>query len=101
MRAGLEFHPMYSGRMGLHRMPIYEYQCRSCHHQFEQLVRTGDTPACPRCQGQDLERLISQITVSSEQTRQQSIAKARRQGEGVRREKQQAEIDEIKHHHDH
>lgn len=63
-------------------------------------MRTGDTPACPACHGQDLERLISQIVVSSDQTRQQSIAKARRQGEGVRREKQQAEIDEIKHHHD-
>ncbi len=54
---------------------------------------------CPTCQGQDLERLISQIVVSSEQTRKQSMAKARRAGEGVRREKQQAEIDEIKHHH--
>ena len=80
-------------------MPIYEYQCRSCHLQFEQLVRTGDKPVCPTCQGQDLERLISQIVVSSEQTRKQSMAKARRAGEGVRREKQQAEIDEIKHHH--
>ena len=32
-------------------MPIYEYECRGCGHQFEQLIRTGDTPACPSCHG--------------------------------------------------
>jgi putative FmdB family regulatory protein len=40
-------------------MPLYEYECRDCGHQFEALVRRGDTPSCPSCKGQDLERLLS------------------------------------------
>ena len=37
-------------------MPIYEYLCRTCHHEFELLVEADDTPACPRCQAEQLER---------------------------------------------
>ena len=57
-------------------MPIYEYACRGCGHEFEQLVRTGDTPACPSCQGQDLERLLSHVSMSSENTRDKDVAQA-------------------------
>ena len=28
-------------------MPLYEYVCRACHHEFEALVRAQDPP--PRC----------------------------------------------------
>lgn len=32
-------------------MPIYEYQCKPCGHQFEVLIRTqSDLPKkCPKC----------------------------------------------------
>ena len=40
-------------------MPLYEYECRLCGQQFEALVRGGDTPSCPSCKAQDLERLLS------------------------------------------
>ena len=30
-------------------MPIYEYTCKSCGHEFEELIRAGETPACPKC----------------------------------------------------
>ena len=34
-------------------MPIYEYRCASCAHEFEKIVRvTGDNPHCPECDGQ-------------------------------------------------
>ena len=42
-------------------MPIYEYQCEACHHQFEAWQRMSD-PAiseCPNCQGHDVHKLIS------------------------------------------
>jgi putative FmdB family regulatory protein len=42
-------------------MPLYEYTCRKCSHVFEELVRVGETPACPKCKSQDLERLMSQV----------------------------------------
>ena len=31
-------------------MPIYEYACSDCGHQFEALVRSTTTPQCPQCQ---------------------------------------------------
>lgn len=31
-------------------MPIYEYACQQCSHEFETLVRSADdTPKCPKC----------------------------------------------------
>ena len=30
-------------------MPIYEYACESCGHEFEVLVRGSEKPACPSC----------------------------------------------------
>ena len=49
-------------------MPIFEYQCASCRHEFETLVRTGDVPACPTCAGQELTKLISLPAIKSEST---------------------------------
>lgn len=40
-------------------MPVFEYVCKSCSRQFEQLVRSGEQPACPECGGQSLEKLFS------------------------------------------
>jgi len=40
-------------------MPLYEYQCEQCTHQFEKLVHNGETVACPECRSERLERLLS------------------------------------------
>ena len=40
-------------------MPIYEYACRACGHEFETLVRTAETPSCTGCGGADLEKKLS------------------------------------------
>jgi len=41
-------------------MPIYEYQCQACHHEFELLQKFSDPPLaqCPCCTGQ-VRKLIS------------------------------------------
>ena len=42
-------------------MPIYEYECESCHQTFEQLVinnRDAKTP-CPCCGSEQTRKLIS------------------------------------------
>ena len=49
-------------------MPIFEYRCRACRHAFETLVRTGDSPACPKCGAVDLEKLLSLPAIKSEST---------------------------------
>ena len=52
-------------------MPLYEYQCRACQHEFEALVRPQDpAPRCKACQSEDLERLLTAASMStSDQTR--------------------------------
>lgn len=40
-------------------MPIYEYFCKSCGSEFEELVMKDETPLCPDCGANSAERLIS------------------------------------------
>jgi putative FmdB family regulatory protein len=37
-------------------MPLYEYTCRRCEHEFEALVFDGEAVECPECHGTRLER---------------------------------------------
>jgi putative FmdB family regulatory protein len=40
-------------------MPLFEYRCSACDHEFEALVRNGEAPACPECASSKLEKLFS------------------------------------------
>ncbi|MGQ3891147.1 FmdB family zinc ribbon protein [Legionella sp. CNM-4043-24] len=42
-------------------MPIYEYQCSTCHQQFDLLQKMSDAPAtlCPNCQNHTAVRMVS------------------------------------------
>ena len=40
-------------------MPIFEYTCKACEHEFETLVRSSTVPDCPRCHSTDLEKMLS------------------------------------------
>ena len=82
-------------------MPIYEYSCRKCRNAFEQLVRKGDVPACPKCESQDLERLLSLCSVSSEHTREINIRGARAQAKAAHRDKEHEYHKQLHEHHDH
>ena len=59
-------------------MPIFEYKCRGCGHEFEALVRKSDVPACPTCSSADLERLLSLPALKTETTRAQAMKAARK-----------------------
>src|SRR5262250_1148496 len=41
-------------------MPLYEYQCKKCHHRFEKIQKFSDKPVkkCPECGG-PVEQLLS------------------------------------------
>jgi putative FmdB family regulatory protein len=62
-------------------MPIYEYECKRCRHQFECLLLPGssDTPRCPTCGGVDLDRLLSGFAVSSAELSSARVEVARKQ----------------------
>lgn len=97
-------------------MPIYEYKCVACGHQFERLVRPlsttsttsttsaasmppPDEAACPSCQGQHLERVRSLFAVSSESTRQQHRSQGRSLAQKDLLEQKHAEMEAVVHHH--
>jgi putative FmdB family regulatory protein len=59
-------------------VPLYDFQCKACGHEFEALVRHNDTPTCPSCQSGDLERLLSTFAVSSEERTRSAAASSRK-----------------------
>ncbi len=85
-------------------MPIYEYRCLSCGHQFELLVLPPRelTAECPACHGQLLERLTSAFAVSSPDLSRAHVAAARRQlsQSKDRKEQKVAEVERVKAHTD-
>jgi putative FmdB family regulatory protein len=47
-------------------MPMFEYQCRTCAHEFETLVLSGrNAPRCPKCESQDLQKRFSVFGTAS------------------------------------
>lgn len=42
-------------------MPLYEYECESCHHRFERIQKFSDPPieTCPVCGKGPVRKLIS------------------------------------------
>jgi putative FmdB family regulatory protein len=79
-------------------MPLYEYECRGCGHRFEALVRGSIVPACPSCQGQDLQQLLSLFAVSSDGTRRSNLQAAKKKNSKVLRDKQMAQLEYEKEH---
>jgi putative FmdB family regulatory protein len=45
-------------------MPVYEYECSSCSHRFEEWQKITDQPVkvCPKCKARKVQRLISQTS---------------------------------------
>ena len=44
-------------------MPIFEYRCRGCGSEFEAIVQSSTVPECPRCDGHDLDKMLSVFAV--------------------------------------
>jgi putative FmdB family regulatory protein len=59
-------------------MPIYEYECRDCRRVVSLLVlrpSSGPSPACPRCGGSALTRVLSRFaSPKSEDARMEALA---------------------------
>src|SRR5947209_3488316 len=45
-------------------MPVYEYACEKCKHEFEVEQRISDDPvrSCPKCRARKVKRLISRTS---------------------------------------
>ncbi len=45
-------------------MPIFEYVCKECDHEFEAIVQGTHKARCPKCESRKLEQQISRFGVS-------------------------------------
>ena len=84
-------------------MPIFEYVCNACGHQFEFLKLPAATtvPSCPACQSPNLERLLSGFALSTTEltkARQNAALKQQRESKDFK-DKQIARAEDIAHHH--
>ncbi|MDR3074236.1 MAG: zinc ribbon domain-containing protein [Deltaproteobacteria bacterium] len=44
-------------------MPIYEYRCKKCGNDFEDIVgANAPAPPCPACHGEKVEKLLSKAS---------------------------------------
>jgi putative FmdB family regulatory protein len=50
---------------GVMAMPIFEYICKECAHQFEALVYGRQEAECPKCRGSKLAPQLSVFAVSA------------------------------------
>jgi putative FmdB family regulatory protein len=81
-------------------MPLYDFRCRGCGHEFEVLVRAGDhNPTCPSCNSIDIERLLSSFAVSYAERTQAAARKSRTQQIAKRKDALVAE-EEYRQKHD-
>jgi putative FmdB family regulatory protein len=81
-------------------MPLFDFRCRACGHQFEALIRPQDAspPKCPECQGADLERLPTVFAVSSEEkTRSAANKKRKKEASIARRDNIAMDIEAERH----
>jgi putative FmdB family regulatory protein len=67
-------------------MPLFDFRCRACGHQFEALIRPADAaPRCAACGRDDLEKLLPTFAVSSEERTREAATKKRRKEAAVAR----------------
>ena len=57
-------------------MPIFEYICKECQHEFEALVFGQQQAECPKCQSKKLEPQLSVFAVSAKSGQSQSAMPA-------------------------
>ena len=81
-------------------MPIYEYTCKGCGHEFETLVLAGTVPSCPSCQGQELEKRISMPAVKSDSTHALALKAAKKRDSKQASENNRAQREYELHHND-
>jgi putative FmdB family regulatory protein len=81
-------------------MPIYEYSCDGCKHQFETLVRGSETPVCPACGGGELARVLSMPAVNSEHTRARALGAAKRRDAAEAKDRSHEQLKYERSHND-
>ncbi len=82
-------------------MPIYDYTCGACAHEFEAFLRKQtDVATCPACKSDDLKRLLSTPQVHSEARKDRSMRAAKKRDKIQAREAAYTQRQYELHHDD-
>ncbi len=79
-------------------MPIFEYRCQACQHEFELLVRRGTEPVCEKCSSSRLEKLFSLPSIKSESTHGLAMRAARKRDAKMGAEREYTQREYEKNH---
>ncbi len=83
-------------------MPLYDFHCNECGHEFEALVRPQDPPAkCPSCQSTTVEKLLSGFALHTEDRHRAAVADSRKRQIAKNKDKLVAEEEYRKEHEGH
>lgn len=83
-------------------MPIFEYECQNCHHQFEFLILPSQPaePECPKCHSRKLEKVLSLFGLSTPSTRKANARKSIAAQKAAHKDQAVEEHREYHKHHD-
>ena len=80
-------------------MPIFEYRCSACGNEFEQLVlNSSPVTGCPSCGGQNIEKMMSISSVSSESVQRRATRDIRARNRALRRDHSHEEVKRLEAH---
>ena len=72
-------------------MPIFDFVCSDCQHEFEALVRGSQAATCPKCQSEKLEKQLSLPAIKTEATHGQAMQAAKRRDKAQGAERMHAQ----------
>ena len=80
-------------------MPIFEYRCSACGDEFELLVlHSSSVPGCTTCGSQDIEKLMSMSSMSSERIRSRATSGLRAKNRALRKDHAHEEVKRLESH---
>ena len=80
-------------------MPIFEYRCSACGDEFEHLVlNSSPVPGCPLCGSEDIEKMMSISSLSTEQVRRRVTGNIRARNRALRKDHAHEEVKRLEAH---
>ena len=81
-------------------MPMFDFVCTACQHEFETLVRGSSEPACPACGSTALEKQIALPSIKTAGTHAKAMAAAKRRDKAQGQERVSAQREYELNHDD-
>ena len=80
-------------------MPIFEYCCSACGDEFEHLVLSSSpVPGCPSCGSENIEKMMSISSVSTEKVRRRATGNIRARNRALRKDHDHEEVKRLEAH---